>query len=82
MIDVIAMILSIIGTPLIASTVEKRRMAGFLIWITGNACWIAYGFWIIQSWPVVIMFSWYQVWCVVGALGCYGAMKKVADPIQ
>ena len=82
MIDVIAMVLSIIGTPMIAMTSEKKRMCGFLIWILGNACWIVYGYWYAQSWAIVIMFAWYQVWCVFGAIGCLNTIRKMSDPIQ
>ena len=81
MIDIIAMILSILGTPMIAMRSAKRRLIGFIIWILGNALWMI--FWSIQNqWPAFYMFLWYQLWCVVGVIGCYKTMVKENDPIQ
>jgi hypothetical protein len=82
MIDVIAMVLSVIGTPLIATESHKKRLCGFILWILGNSLWIVYGLYIAQSLAVVAMFSWYQIWCIVGVIGCYQKMQKESDPIQ
>jgi len=82
MIDVIALILYIIGVVLIMFQSDKKRLAGFLVLIVGTVFWITYGYWIIQSWALVILFIECQVLWIMGAVGCYGTIKKAANPIQ
>lgn len=81
MIGVLALILSVLGTALLMMQSEKLRLGGFLLWIVGNVCWVSYGWWVVSSWEIIVWFSLWQILCVSGAVGCYGKIKKEADPI-
>lgn len=79
MIDTIAMVLSIVGTPLIAMKSDKARLVGFSAWFVGNLLWLQH-WWVLGELPAFVIFVWYQIWCVFGILGCYGAIKRSRSP--
>lgn len=75
MIDTIALILSIIGTPMIAWEKSKVRFAGFSIWFIANVFWL-YHWWVLGENAAFFLFCWYQLWCVFGIFGSWNAIRK------
>ena len=75
MIDVIAMVLSIVGVPMVMSTREKIRVVGLVIWTIGNVLWIWYS-WSTSQLPQMATYIWFEGWTVIGLLGCWMVIRN------
>lgn len=80
MIDLVAVILSIAGTPFIAMKTAKLRFLGFATWSIANTLWMIYG-WTTSQWTIWGLFFWYQIWCVFGLIGSWKSMKTDINPM-
>ncbi|RYX89229.1 MAG: hypothetical protein EOO28_33595 [Comamonadaceae bacterium] len=49
-----AMLLSILAAWLVGSKVERRRYAGFWVFLASNVAWIIWG-WSTQAWALVFL---------------------------
>lgn len=49
-----AMLLSILAAWLVGSKVERRRYAGFWVFLASNVVWIIWG-WSTQAWALVVL---------------------------
>ena len=60
-----AVALGMTGAVLVASRHARTRMAGFGVWMVGNALWVAHGIGSGDAY-VTVMFAFYWVTAVVG----------------
>lgn len=49
-----AMVLSVLAAWLVGSTNERRRYAGFWVFLASNVLWIVWG-WSTQAWALVLL---------------------------
>ena len=54
-----AVALSMLGSILVSSSLRKRRMTGFLIWLISNTLFIIWAIY-ISAWAVILMYLFFS----------------------
>lgn len=60
-----ALVLAVVGAPLVASGVPRRVAAGFTLWAVSNVCWIL---WAVTTgtWSVLLMQAYFLITSLAG----------------